>query len=70
MGELAHLAAELAGGQAMVEEKPSRNFDVSRFCGDYSRAKELLGWTPQTDIRTGVADLIGQYRRRIGHRAA
>ncbi len=30
-----------------IIEAPSRTFDVSHFIGDPSRAKELLGWSPQ-----------------------
>lgn len=62
LGELAALAVELAGTGAPVERAPPRSFDVSRFCGDPARARELLGWTARTPLRRGLARLIRDFR--------
>ena len=42
--ELAAMATALAGKSVPVVEAPPRTFDVSRFYGDPSRARNLLGW--------------------------
>lgn len=62
LGELAALAIELAGTNPPVREAPPRSFDVSRFYGDRSRAKELLGWEPRVALRDGLRQLIQAFR--------
>lgn len=62
---LARLAVELAGTSAAVEEATPRAFDVSRFYGDPSRARALLGWTPRMSLRDGLAGLIESFRREL-----
>lgn len=49
--ELVALAMALAGARTMVVEAPPRSFDVARFHGDASRARELLGWAPRIAIK-------------------
>lgn len=62
LGELAALAIELAGGESRVREAPPRDFDVARFFGDPTRARELLGWKPEVELEIGVANLINEFR--------
>ncbi len=66
LGELAVLVSASAGVTPKVIEAPSRSFDVSRFRGDFSRAKELLGWTPQVALSTGIAMLVQDMRSASG----
>ncbi len=63
LGELARLAVEVAGSASEIQEGPSRSFDVAKFFGDPSRAKDLLGWTPQVTLREGVQRLVEEFRR-------
>ena len=62
--ELAAMAMSLAGRRVPVVEAPPRPFDVSRFHGDPSRARELLGWAPRVGLRDGFARLVRDLRVR------
>ena len=62
--ELAAMAMALAGRRVPVVEAPPRPFDVSRFHGDPSRARELLGWEPRVRLRDGFERLVGDFRAR------
>ena len=59
---LAELATTFAGKQLPVVEAPPRPFDVSRFYGDPSRARELLGWEPRVGLRDGFRRLVRDHR--------
>lgn len=37
---------------------PPRKVDLKATCADTTRAKQLLGWTPEISIRRGIADMI------------
>ena len=63
---LAGMATSLAGGRATVVEAPPRSFDVSRFHGDPSRARRLLGWTPRISLRDGLERLVRDLRTEAG----
>lgn len=62
LGELADLAVRLAGSEATIVQAPPRSFDVTRFCGDPSRAAAVLGWRCETDFASGLQDLITRFR--------
>ncbi|MCY4469978.1 MAG: NAD(P)-dependent oxidoreductase [Thiotrichales bacterium] len=64
--ELAAMAMALAGGRTTVVEVPARSFDVSRFHGDPSRARELLGWEPRVVLRKGLERLVRDLRTEVG----
>ena len=66
LGDLAILAIDVAGGNSPVAEAPARSFDVSRFHGDPSRARELLGWEPRVVLRKGLERLVRDFRAEIG----
>ena len=59
--ELAALAMELAGRTVPLAEAPPRPFDVARFHGDPSRAKEMLGWEPRIALRDGLAQIVSDF---------
>lgn len=56
--ELANTVLKITGSNSKVDFYPPRNFDVSCFYGDFSRAKELLGWSPKYSLETGVSKFI------------
>ena len=62
LGQLAALAADLAGTGTTITQAPPRSFDVSRFHGDPARARTLLGWVPHVEIQQGLARLIHDFR--------
>ena len=60
--DLAALAIDVAGGTTPIVDAPSRSFDVSRFHGDPSRARELLGWEPRVALPEGLERLVRDLR--------
>lgn len=58
---LADLAGRVARKPVSARNAPSRTYDVARFYGDPSRAKELLGWQAEVDIETGFARLADNF---------
>lgn len=63
LGELATMAIELGQGRSEVVQAPPRSYDVARFVGNPSRAKELLGWSPRIGVREGMERLIKDFRQ-------
>jgi nucleoside-diphosphate-sugar epimerase len=57
--ELAELAATHALLPVKIFDMPARDFDVSGFVGDPSRAVELLEWRSRIPLEEGLARLIG-----------
>ncbi len=66
LGELADIAVRLGGNTARVAEVPAPSYNVSRFVGDPTRARELLGWQARVKIGEGMNRLIEAYRRESG----
>ena len=62
--ELAAMAMTLAGSRVPVAEAPPRPFDVSRFHGDPTRARSLLGWEARVGLRDGLERLVRDLRAR------
>lgn len=63
LGQLAVMASAAGGWRSEIVEAPSRDFDVSRFCGDPSRAFEVLGWRSERAVEDGVAELVRAFSR-------
>jgi nucleoside-diphosphate-sugar epimerase len=70
LGALASLAVERAAGHVTLIDGKPRNFDVSYFYGDPSRASELLGWTAKIDLPTGFSRLADDIEARLAEGAA
>lgn len=49
------LMGELLGRDPEVEQRPDRPGDVRRTGGSAARAHTELGWTPEVDLRAGIA---------------
>jgi UDP-glucose 4-epimerase len=61
--ELATTLQEVMGGTAELEFGPERSVNsVPRRLADISAAERDLGWTPEIDLRTGLADLVNWWR--------
>lgn len=61
-----HLAAELArltGADRSPDFAAPRPGDVTRLCADSRRAESLLGWRAETDLASGLAQLLDWHRR-------
>ncbi len=59
-------AAELIGSEFDVEPKmtiaPSLLGEVTRYVADIRKARELLGWQPQTPLDDGIAKAVAWFR--------
>ncbi len=58
---LAGLSERYAGSELEIVEAAPRDYDVSRFVGDPSRAAELLSWTASTPLEAGFARLVSGF---------
>jgi len=47
------------------ERRPARTSDVRNLCADSKRAKELLGFEPQTGFEEGIKKTLDWYMKRI-----
>jgi nucleoside-diphosphate-sugar epimerase len=65
LGQLAELAAQMTGNRSNVIEMPAPSYNVSRFLGDPSRARELLGWQARVKIGEGMSRLIEAFRHQM-----
>ncbi len=54
INQLARHVARATGKRANVLHNPTQPVGVSRLVADVSLARQLLGWTPQTDLETGL----------------
>ena len=66
LGELARRVVAMTGSRATVRENTPRTFDVSRFYGDPSRARKLLGWSARISLGEGLRRLAEDYRSVAG----
>tara|TARA_Y100000815_G_scaffold65487_1_gene54423 strand:- start:14392 stop:15294 length:903 start_codon:yes stop_codon:yes gene_type:complete len=62
--EAAQMAVRSAGSHSAIVQAPSRNYDVSRFVGDPSRAKALLGWQAAIPPEQGIAQLVTAFKQQ------
>lgn len=65
LGELARMAIDIAASPSPVRLAPPRTFDVSTFYGDPSRARAILGWSPQMSLHQGLGRLIKDIRTEM-----
>ena len=65
VADLATLIATLCGSSAGVEHLPERPDDPYKRCPDITKAKRLLGWSPNVDIETGMRDTIAYFSRYV-----
>lgn len=63
--ELACLVKELTGSRSPLEFRPLPVDDPKVRRPDISRAMEKLDWKPQVDLKTGLVETIGYFRRKL-----
>src|SRR5262249_29610067 len=56
--ELARLVIEMTGSRSTLVKKPLPSDDPLQRKPDISKARDLLGWQPTTEIREGLARTI------------
>ncbi len=59
---LAELVRELCGSASKICQRPLPADDPVRRRPDISKARRVLGWRPQVDVRTGLARTIAYFR--------
>jgi len=64
LGELAHLAVELAGTGAPILAGATRSYDVARFVGCGARARAVLDWRASVSLEEGLGHLIREFRQQ------
>jgi UDP-glucuronate 4-epimerase len=61
INQLVEIVEELTGKTADVQYGPPNLADVSMNHADVTKAKNMLGWNPQVDLRDGIKNLIDWY---------
>jgi nucleoside-diphosphate-sugar epimerase len=60
--DIAQTIAALAGSSCRIERGPLPVDDPARRCPDISKARRLLGWRPETDLKTGLERTLAYFR--------
>src|SRR5215217_426495 len=58
VGEVAEMIIELSGSRSEISHQPLPEDDPRQRCPDITRAREVLGWEPQTQVRDGLAKTL------------
>ncbi|HRQ22433.1 MAG TPA: GDP-mannose 4,6-dehydratase [Anaerolineales bacterium] len=66
INELVELIEELTGKKADVQYGPPNLADMFTNWADVSKAREMLGWNPQVNLREGLGNLIRWYNEERG----
>lgn len=65
LSELVSLLEEALGKKAKIDKQPRQPGDVDATYADISRAREHLGYDPQTPIETGIVNYVKWIRSRL-----
>jgi dTDP-glucose 4,6-dehydratase len=65
MLDLAKLILELTASSSTLEFQPLPTDDPLQRCPDITRARQLLGWEPKIDLRTGLTRTIDWFRDHL-----
>ncbi len=63
MNHLLEQICDYMGFTGEWEHKPARTSDVRRLCADSSKARDLIGYSPDTDFETGLKETLNWYER-------
>jgi UDP-glucuronate decarboxylase len=66
MLELAEEVLKGVGSSAKLAHLELPKDDPKQRCPDISRAKKLLGWSPQVPLKEGLEKTIAYYREQLG----
>jgi nucleoside-diphosphate-sugar epimerase len=61
LSALISVIEELTGHAAKIEQRPGHPADVPATWADISKARKILGWSPETSFRTGMKNLVDWY---------
>ena len=63
--DFAEVVRKLSKSRSPIEHSPGRVDDPKRRCPDISRAKRLLGWSPQVDLEEGLQLSLDYFRTQV-----
>jgi nucleoside-diphosphate-sugar epimerase len=61
INDLVTLVEDLTGKKAQVVHGPPNLADMFTNWADVTKAREMLGWSPQFDLRSGIGELVKWY---------
>ncbi|HEX9014211.1 MAG TPA: NAD-dependent epimerase/dehydratase family protein, partial [Anaerolineaceae bacterium] len=61
INQLVALMEDCLGKKAVIEHYPMHKADVQGNLADVSRARQLLGWTPEIPLKEGITRLAAWY---------
>ncbi len=67
VNDLISLIADTVGKPAIVEYSGKEKGDAAHTLADTSKAKELLGWEAELDIREGIGRCVDWFSQRLEH---
>src|SRR5918995_79786 len=67
--EVAEMIVELSGSHSEISYQPLPEDDPRQRCPDITRAREVLGWEPQTGAREGLAKTLSWFASRAEARS-
>jgi UDP-glucuronate 4-epimerase len=62
--EVVEIVQDATGERIEIDWRDAQPGDVRRTGGSIERARELLGWSPEIDLRTGIARQVAWHRSR------
>ena len=62
INELAEIVLEVTGSSSVIEHRPLPTDDPTQRQPDITRARELLDWEPQVQLREGVERTVAYFR--------
>lgn len=65
--DLAEHTTQMLGVASSVRHCPLPEDDPTQRCPDISRARELLGWTPQVGFKEGLGRTIADFKMRLAN---
>jgi dTDP-glucose 4,6-dehydratase len=67
--ECANLVKEVVGSSSEIRFEPLPQDDPKQRCPDIGRARQLLGWEPKVDLRTGLQLCLPWFRAAVADQA-
>ncbi len=67
--DLAKLVCKTVGNECKISNFEKRNFDISRRCGDFSKAQKEVGYLPKIELKEGLRRTVEYYRNLLGSMA-
>lgn len=61
------LVEKYTGKKAIIEIMPEQPGDVERTCADINKARNLLGYAPETPFEKGISETVTWYQEALTH---